>query len=193
MLYLPDLDWGIVVFSNGNDGAADCNDTVVMTLIDDLLEIPTSTRLDWNEIHKGEFKKGKDESKEEDAKEDESDEENEHSEAEDLSLDEYAGIYYNKGYHTLRLRLRDDVLTADMTDRSFPFHLDVRRKNGNHFVCRLRDDLDMEETPVKVRFQLDESNKQVLRIGVNLESAMDGGLIWFERVEEADPRKLASP
>jgi hypothetical protein len=192
MLYLPDLDWGIVVFNNGNEGASECNDVVVMSFIDDLLQIPEASRLDWNKTLREAFEKRKEEAKEEDLKEDETDEETEETVAKNLALDEYVGVYYNKGYHTLRLKLRDGELTADCTDRSFPFHLDVRQKNGNHFLCRLRDDMDGEETPIKVRFQLDETRKQVLRFGVNFEMSMDGELIWFDRVDLADPQKLAS-
>jgi hypothetical protein len=57
MKYLPDLDWGIVVFGNGNEGCNECIEVIAMTPIDELVGVPEAARLDWNQGRRVVFEK----------------------------------------------------------------------------------------------------------------------------------------
>lgn len=179
--FMPDLNWGIVIFNNGDEGGEELNDIIESMIIDDLIEMPVEKRLDWNQVIREQFEKQKAEDEEEEAKEDEVDDGEDLTAGVELPLEAYAGHYYNKGYHSLHLQVNEDKLVADCSDRSFGFYLDVERKEKNHFLCRLRDLYDGKRTPTKARFLLGEKSGRAIRFGVNLESTLDD-LIWFDWV-----------
>lgn len=185
LLFLPALNWGMVVFCNGNEGA-NCNGAIVMTLLDDLLGLPAEERLDWNNIKRKEFEKCEEDSAADEAKEDERDDAqtlNAIEPLKELPLAAYVGVYHNQGYHDITLQLENGMLVADCTDRTFQFYLHIQKQEGNHFICRLRDNFDCTETKIKVRFRHGDSDEIVLQLGINFEPDLND-LIWFDKVAE---------
>ena len=181
--FVPDMDCGIVIINNGDEGGSQINDIIESTLLDDLFDVPAEKRLDWTKVIREEYEQDKAETKKAEAKVDESDDEDEADTGTDLPLAAYVGSYYNKGYHILQLCLAEDLLMVDCTDRSFPFMLDLRRKKGNRFTCKLRNTVDGAATPIKVRFVLGEKSGQPRRLGIDFEESMEGDLIWFDRCD----------
>ncbi|KIW00309.1 uncharacterized protein PV09_08196 [Verruconis gallopava] len=180
MKFLPHLDCGIVLFANGNEGANSCIETIAMMVIDNFVEVQASIRLDWHKINMEKFRNDTDNDDEGDKNLDDA----EMEASSGLKIADYAGCYRNKGYHAIILDVKEDHLHANCTDRSFPFYLDLWHLSGNRFRARIRDHLDGQSWPVKVAFELEELSKKPARFGIELEQALDGDLIWFDRVEK---------
>jgi CubicO group peptidase (beta-lactamase class C family) len=181
MKYIPDLNWGVILFANGDEGANDCIEAIAMTLIDQLIGVPQEDRLDWSKVNREES--DKDEKDADAASDSEDDKDEERPNAAAIPLERYAGVYHNTGYRTIRLEFRDGHLYADCTDRCFQFHMVIRRKVGNRFRAEIRDALDDQTDSLPIKFELSERSGNVLRVGLGFMVGME--LIWFDRV--ADP------
>jgi len=172
--YLPDLDWGIVVFGNSN-GAGEFAETLFWSLVDDLLQVPAEERTDWVETVKEETRAYKEKSKDDIVFD-----ETNFPFSKTLPLDQYVGRYSNAGYHNLSLQVKDGYLFVDCSDRSFPFRLTFLNDKGQRFVAELYDVLDGEVfREVKAFFEVEGG--RVKSLGISIVEELPDDMVWFFR------------
>jgi len=176
MRYLPELEWGIVIFGNSN-GAGDAAEIVCGHLVDELLSVPTPERLDWTALQREHHEKSKQEEKDRMQSKP-----LEPELAMSVPLFQYAGKYQNVGYHDLILEVKDGKLWADCSDRTFGFVLSFDHVSGDTFVAEIRDVLDDTKRNVGAEFQLGALG-EVESLGVEFVEEMKAEMIWFTKVE----------
>ncbi|KAI1102504.1 beta-lactamase family protein [Jackrogersella minutella] len=98
-------------------------------------------------------------------------------------LSEYVGKYWNPGYHTLTVDIKDDKLFVDATDRTFGCtmtfeHVSDQRK----YIAHISDVYEGGDYKATTQFVFDESGRAV-RMGLDFESELKH-LIWFEREKD---------
>jgi hypothetical protein len=166
MRYLPELEWGVVIF--GNSGQAHhLAEALYLHLVDELLCIPAPER-----IHR-----------EEQADEPRSESHPaEHELKPSLPLLNYAGRYRNAGYHDIRVEMKEGKLFADCTDRTFGFTLTIDHASGGDFVAEMRDMYDGVKRVVGVDFEVGLDGRGT-SLGLALEEEMESEFIRFGRVE----------
>jgi hypothetical protein len=172
-LFLPDLKFGAVVLVNSSSGGGAAW-TICQELMDEVIKVPKSERLDWSNVERGMEEKRKKKSEEEDAK----------WEVErqplEVPLNKYTGTYTNAGYHGMTIEIRSDKLFIDARDRSFPATLDFEHlKDGTNFIAHLRDDYEGGDEQLEATFQFGDDG--VIRMGIKLEPELCE-YIWFDRL-----------
>jgi hypothetical protein len=167
MRYLPELEWGVVIF--GNSGQAHhLAEALYLHLVDELPCIPAPERIHREEQGRaGEPRSESDPAKPELKP--------------SLPLLNYAGIYQNAGYHDIRVEMKDGKLFADCSDRTFGFTLTIDHVSGDDFVAQMRDMYDGTERAVGVNFEVGLDG-QGTSLGVELEEEMKSEFIRFGRV-----------
>ncbi|KAH8431097.1 uncharacterized protein LDX57_008758 [Aspergillus melleus] len=102
-----------------------------------------------------------------------------------LPLQQYAGVYSHPGYGSFGLVVEDGKLGADLTDRVGRLRFVLEHASGEFFVC-------VAYTPEKgeslgetflTEFYVNYSGVAA-RVGLDLEPALGGKKIWFERVSD---------
>jgi CubicO group peptidase (beta-lactamase class C family) len=174
MRYLPDQNWGVVMFGNSYD-AFYVEQIVFHQLMDEILAVPQEGRTHWPNYWR---KCYEDEEKEEDI-----DPEllpPESPEPLPLTLEKLTGDYFHPGYRTLVLEFKEDHLEADCTDRCMPFTLNFSHLSGSRFVVEQQDVLFKSKQKLKAEFDMSDDG-EVRRLGVALCAEMEGELIWFEK------------
>jgi hypothetical protein len=99
-----------------------------------------------------------------------------------IDLEKLAGRYHNVGYKGVVLEMEDGKLVADCSDRCFPFKLTFKHLTGSPFSIEMRglwDNVVYQECKGEVRVEGGEA----VAVGLGLEEDVEGGLIWFDRVE----------
>lgn len=177
MCYLPQLDWGIVLFGN-SDGANAVLKILSWHLIDELLAVPASERFDWDRFAR----------RQEQADADKQEHKDLYPERPDpplpmaAPLQSHLGRYRNAGYHDLVVDLQGGQLHVDAKDRSFAFDLLFEHVSGEFFVATMIYAIDGYREPVRAQFVLG-SDGVVQRLGVALVMQMEDPMVWFTRVE----------
>lgn len=180
MKYLPGLDWGIVVFANGDNGANEMIEGIAMRLIDEVLGVAEAERADWLLDARQQYDEDEEEAKEEERVAQETWIGGKCEEL-PLPIDAYVCAYSNAGYHEMNVELKEGKLWADCTDRSFPFFLLFEHMTGGRFWVKLRDARNGEDEGLKSEFQVEEG--RVVRMGIAFEPEMPDEMIWFVRTE----------
>jgi hypothetical protein len=176
MLYLPRLEWGLVILANSED-AYTPKQKIIYTMIDDLLGIPMENRFDW------------------DKSAEEEDEEDKSKTKEDLypnlpdpiipptlTFEKYAGKYKNNGYGILPVNFEDGKLKADGSDRTWRFILELEHASGEFFVANGLNIETLQDYKLKAQFRIAE-NGEAGEFGVALVEEMEGDFIWFKRMK----------
>jgi CubicO group peptidase (beta-lactamase class C family) len=174
--YLPEFDWGFVSFGNADD-ADYINETLKWTLMDEILGVPKEERVDWSAFFRGWNEMGQ----EEDKKVKPEFEKPENPEPLGVALEEIVGTYHDAGYKDLVIEMKDGKLVADCTDRCFPFMLTFEHLTANKFVVDRRYTWDTLKGKLRGEVRIEEG--KVTSVGVELEEDVEGGLIWFKKVE----------
>ena len=175
MLYLPRLDWGLVVFGNTLDSWT-ANEKVCWALIDDLLNIPQEKRLNQDENSKKYIEEAAPKTREQ-----------LYPKLPDVSiplslpLSAYAGEYRDMGYGSLFISHLDGGLKIDATDRTWRFTLTFEHVSGEFFVVELLDIDTLDVRRMRAEFRLD-ANGTVKNLGIGFLEGMKHPLIWFQRV-----------
>ena len=176
MRYLPQLEWGIVIFGNA-DGANQVAEILCWHLIDELLGVPASERFDWDE-----FARQQEESYADEQREDLYPERPDPPLPMSACLQSYVGRYRNAGYHDLVVDLQDGRLHVDAKDRSFGFDLWFEHVSGEHFIAENIYMVDGDKERMKARF-LHDSSGGVQSLGIAFVKEMEDPMIWFTKVE----------
>lgn len=174
--FLPDSKFGGVIF--GNSAGGETVTTILMReLIDEALKVPKAERLDWNKIES------------EDSDEGESEEELRlqlcpgisEPERQKMPLSTYTGEYWNAGYHTLIVKIKNEKLFADATDRSMGFTLVFDHVcEQTKYIAHLIDLFEGGDEPLKAEFRLVDG--KAVKMGLHFEPELKE-LIWFDRVQ----------
>jgi CubicO group peptidase (beta-lactamase class C family) len=176
MVYLPHLNWGIVIFGNAN-GACEVAEAICYTLVDELLEVPSKDRLNWTQViqdRRIEIEEGDQDStwgSEVDGRLPLS-----------VPLVELAGSYHNPGYRIMTFIVEDNTLFANCQERSVPFTLRLFHASDSRFRVEFRIPSDDYTIRLKAQFQLQEDGKGVTGFGINLPEHMPDDLIWFDKI-----------
>ncbi|KAF4475747.1 hypothetical protein FAGAP_12670 [Fusarium agapanthi] len=97
-----------------------------------------------------------------------------------MTLQEYAGDYWNPGYRNMKVEIRDNGLFIDATDRSMGFTARLKHKrNLSVYDAHVRDAFDTGDEVLMTEFAIEDG--KVVRMGMDLEPLV-GDLIWFEKV-----------
>jgi len=167
MRYLPELQWGVVIFGNSGE-AHHLAEALYMHLVDELLGIPVPER-----IHR----EGKRQIEEPQSV---SGPANTGIKS-GLLLSNCTGTYRNAGYHDIRVEVKDGMLFADCSDRTFGFTLTIDHVPGEGFLAEIRDIYSGSKTVIGVDFKVGPHG-QAESLGLELEEDMKSELIRFERV-----------
>jgi len=176
MLYVPRLNWGMVIFGNTIDPNV-AEDKICWTLIDDLLNIPEEKRFDWD-------KQGEEYDEESGCKT----KEELYPKLPDtripltLPLVLYAGSYKNDGYGILVVDCKDGKLAIDATDRTWRFTLSLEHVSGEFFIANLLDIDTFGKGAFKAQFRIGAEGS-VGQFGVAFMEEMESEMIWFQRIE----------
>lgn len=101
--------------------------------------------------------------------------------AQETPLTAYVGEYWNAGYHTLKVEVKDSQLFVDATDRSMGFNMTFEHvKDQTEYTAHLIDDIDGSDDPIDAEFAFNDD--RAMKLGLDLEPAIKE-LIWFERRE----------
>ena len=176
MLYLPRIEWGIVILSNSEDVYIP-KQKIMYAMIDDRLGIPMEKRFDWDKF----------------AEEEEADDAPETKEeiyphlpdpiiAPTLPLEKYVGNYKNDGYGILPVIFEDGKLKADGSDRTWRFILELEHASGEFFVANGLNIETLQEFKMRAAFRIDE-NGEARWLGVAFVEEMGGDAISFERMD----------
>jgi hypothetical protein len=178
--FLPEFKFGGVIFGNSSEGGSKVGAILLHELIDGVLKIPEVERLDWNKIESG-YHMDNDEVTIEELRQQLCPGIKE-PQPQTMPLSTYLGKYWNAGYHSLTMTIKNDKLYIDATDRSFGFTLTFEHIcDQTKYVAHVTDYLEGGDVPFKAEFEF-EKNKAV-RMGLHLELDL-GELIWFDRVED---------
>lgn len=54
-----------------------------------------------------------------------------------IPLKNYAGIYYNPGYHNITVSLKDEQLFVNRSDHAWKIGIDLEHVSGDHFLAHV--------------------------------------------------------
>lgn len=189
---IPELNFGCCALGNTSD-AGSVGETLIRTLIDNQLHVPSNECIDWNERAQNLRAEYKGDSKEdyEEVKNDLLDDGGLNSEPQTLPLETYTGKYHNAGYHEMQVQIKNGQLFIDANDRSMRFTLTFEHiREQRIFIANLIESEDDEEQMYfKAEFALEDIDQgdgsplQAARMGLQLEPELEQ-LIWFDRVKD---------
>jgi CubicO group peptidase (beta-lactamase class C family) len=175
MRWAPGREWGVVVCGNA-DSAWCVNEMVFYLLFDEVLGVPAGDKVDWAAYWSEAYEKGRRE-------EVEALEALAALEVRDggVEVEKMVGAYYNNGYHTLKLELRDGLLWADCADRCMPFELTFYPAGGKKMDVKMHWTVDGAAKRVNGEVRVDGQG-EVVAIGVGFVDEDEDYLIWFDKV-----------
>ncbi|KAF7594362.1 hypothetical protein BBP40_009343 [Aspergillus hancockii] len=95
-----------------------------------------------------------------------------------LPLDGYTGTFRHSGYGVITIKIKDGNLHSDLSDRVQPAAICLEHVVGEFFVAKWCTPTSSE--CAKAEFYVD-STSTARRFGIELEPALGGEKIWFER------------
>jgi hypothetical protein len=172
MRYIPDQEWGVVIFGNST-GASKVAEVLFMHLLFEELGV--------NKVERDTWLKAWNERSEHSDKSKSSSSTQGNAASESPPLAEYAGHYWHPGYHNLYLKIEDGKLCSDCSDRSFQCRLDFKHKFGEEFEITIRDLGGGTTESTKAVFYRDSVGKPY-SLGLGFEKQMGSELIDFDKV-----------
>ncbi|KAH8601764.1 beta-lactamase/transpeptidase-like protein [Bisporella sp. PMI_857] len=153
--YLPDRKWGIVLLSNTSLNGAYAIGKLQYHLIDELLKVPSSKRVDWDAFPQLPLS---------------------------LPLLAYVGTYSHPSYLSVEVSLKARALYIDGSDRIWPLVIELEHVSGEGFLVRYRTKTSWPWAVTKIEFHIG-ADGTVDRMGGLFEESMAPELAWFERVK----------
>jgi len=200
--FLPAHDFGAVILGNA-DGAEQITWILARELIDAALSITEAERPDWAALQAEKL------AKDEGDAEDEVEELRERlkygrgSEKPIPSPDAFVGTYVHPGYGTFKVKIRNEGLYIDATDRGFPctFAFEHVRtwQDAEEVVSPMRSSMIATLNPTRgspdehleAQFVFgaqgdDGQNVRAMKMAILLEDTLpEGEMIWFDRVQSS--------
>ena len=179
--FLPGFKFGGVIL--GNSGTAGYVATIIAReLIDETLQVRKEERIDWNARMQKEESDNEERRDEETKLGEERCKVSSSSQAMSAPLSAYTGLYYNKGYHHMKVEVKDEQLFIDATDRSMGFTVTFEHlSDQTQFTAHLCDFFEAAVDKVEAEFKF--KNEKVVQMGIDLEEQL-GKLIWFDKVDD---------
>ncbi|RFU76901.1 penicillin-binding [Trichoderma arundinaceum] len=181
MMYLPALQWGLVMMGNTAVTSNCVQVAVYMHLLDELLGTPTNERTDWSQKLQERILSKREDNKQ--AKSRLYPSIPSPVSPPTASLESHIGQYRHPGYGEMNIELEGSVLLARRLLQEIPMIVRLIHIHGDHWMATLevvnQDPRDYES--VKATFSVADSGS-VDRLGVDFEPALKGEMIWFERV-----------
>lgn len=178
--FLPDHDFGVVVMANANS-AAPVASALIRELVDEILKVPVLER-PRPQIPKAKAKKAPKKDlpiREKPAAAPEKKKRTPKN-PQERALEDYVGVFNNKGYHDMTVEIKDDELFIDATDRGMGFTLTFEHvKDQTEYKAHLWDALEGGDDLVDAEFVVEDG--KIVKMGLDLEPAVRD-LIWFDRV-----------
>ncbi|KAJ5133277.1 beta-lactamase/transpeptidase-like protein [Penicillium atrosanguineum] len=181
MMYLPDLQWGLVMMGN-TTGTSNCVQiSLFMDMLDELLGTPSPERVDWSsELELRIANRRRDNLR---VRERLYPSLPSQPSRPSVSLDAHAGRYSHPAYGNLDLELRGVSLFADRLLQEIPMVIWMLHVTGDSWLARLevlrQDPRDCDFVKATFEFTVDRVAK---RVGLDLEPALGGEMIWFNRL-----------
>lgn len=189
--FLPDLNWGAVVMTNGDLMGMAAVEIVFYRLMDDFLGAPEEDKIDLGKTWEGILTMKKDNYVE--ARKKNFPDVPSPAQPHSLPLEEYAGVYSHPGYRTLTFSVAKPesdlpvskstakVLHALKTQSSWDVVFDLEHVSGEHFICYINTlaRSPMLQEASKAEFDIGGDGK-VTRLGIQIESGLKEK-IWFEK------------
>ena len=163
-------------------GAPAVSKIIANELIDEFLRVPQHERPDWN----AHSRKRDDDFDENDEKEGEERREKLWSgsrgvQSPSTPLTSYTGQYWNTGYHTLTVEIKDDRLFEDANDRSEGFVLVFEHvRDHTKYIAHLTHYLEGGDEKLAAEFVFKDD--KVVKLGIDFEPDLKD-YIWFDKVE----------
>lgn len=181
MMYLPDLQWGLVMMGN-TTGTSNCMQiSLFMDMLDELLDTPSHERVDWSsklELRIADRRRDNLRVRERLYPSLPS-----HLSRPSISFVAHAGRYSHPAYGNMNLELRGDSLVADRLLQEIPMIIRILHVTGDSWLARLevlhQDPRDYES--VKATFEITADGVEK-KVGLDLEPALSGEMIWFNKV-----------
>ena len=185
VFFLPAVKFGCVIFTNASAGG-NVHPILRHELVDAAIGVPVQGRLDWarREGNLEDVYLKEREEKLEQRRKELSPETNGKATPQVGELERYDGSYWHDGYGEMRIEIKGSRLSIDATGRTMGFTLDFEHLSGGvKYIARQTDYFgDYEDEWMEAEFVLEDD--QVVKLGLNLESEVAGGRIWFRRLEE---------
>jgi len=175
MLYLPRLEWGVVIFGNTMT-ARQAHEKICWTMIDDLIGVGEGKRFDWDRNWQKEEEEPECKTKEE-----------LYPNLPDrqipltLPIEKYAAEYMHKGYGTLVVECKEGKLFVDATDRTWRFVLDFEHVIGEFFIATMLDVDTMSKETMRAQFRIG-ADGGVGELGIAFVQDLGDDMIWFRRI-----------
>ncbi|KAJ6108657.1 beta-lactamase/transpeptidase-like protein [Penicillium sp. IBT 18751x] len=181
MMYVPDLQWGLVMMGN-TTGTSNCVQiSLFMDMLDGLVGTPSHERVNWSsELEMRISNKRRDHLC---VKERLYPSLPSQLSCPSISFVAHAGRYSHPAYGSMNLELHGDTLIADRQFQEIPMMIRMFHVTGDSWLARLeilhQDPRDYES--VKATFQT-TAEGVARRVGLDLEPAVLGQMIWFDKV-----------
>ncbi|KAL7904124.1 beta-lactamase/transpeptidase-like protein [Trichoderma velutinum] len=179
-MYLPDHQWGLVMMGNTRGSSHCVQRTLFMGMLDDLLGTPEDERIDWSVKFQKDLSKRR----------------SDIARSRELlypslpcpacspplPYQAYAGEYIHAGYGDLVLECCDDSLFASRLAQEIPMVIRMVHVCKEFWLATL---MVMNEDPrdhlvIRASFKVGAHN-EVSQVGLDLEPALNGNMIWFHR------------
>jgi len=180
MMYIPDFQWGIVMLGNTAVSSNRVQTILYMHLLDELFNTPQSDHTDWNT----ELKERRDRSR--------------HANIQalshlypnlpspvsppSLSFEELAGRYQHAGYGEMNFELHGNELVAKRLTYEISMAVRMMHVHEDSWMARLEvvNQDPRDQQAIRALFQV--AGGAAKRVGLDLEPALGGKMIWFDRV-----------
>ncbi|KAF3069829.1 Protein flp [Daldinia childiae] len=172
--FLPQLGFGAVMMGNAL-GAEHVANAVRRKLFSAILKVPEE------ELAKNVSSDKKGDNKEDDGTEDKEKEDDE-VQPQVTPLSAYVGKYWNPGYHTITVQIKDEKLFIDATDRSFRSTITFDHvSDQTKYTARLCSIYEDGDELLKAEFVF--GGGRAIRLGIDYQDILNE-LIWFEFMPE---------
>ncbi|KAL7928406.1 beta-lactamase/transpeptidase-like protein [Trichoderma chlorosporum] len=179
-MYLPDHQWGLVMMGN-TTGTSNCVQIALfMEMLDTLFGTPVDERIDWSLKLQERISQRRDEIAR-------SSKLFHHppsypNSQPRLPYQAYAGNYTHAAYGNLSLEFRKNALFASRLSQEIPMEIRITHSYEERWLATL---MILNEDPrdhlvVPASFTMDADAK-VTQVGLDLEPALNGSMIWFNR------------
>lgn len=188
--FMSELGFGVVVLGNAN-GAGGAGTVIIKALLDEVLGVSVGDRLSRNQSKKnekdlavrpkdkelGESTEGPSKDAQDCRNIDRNKTKKQNQEPQKISLEMYAGNYWNAGYHTMTVQIKNDQLYIDATDRSMGFTMIFEHvESQTKYIAYLKDDIELTVHPVDAEFVFKDG--KAVAMGLDLEPVIKEK-IWF--------------
>lgn len=179
MRWMPEHGWGLYIIGNSN-GVGEGALVLFHWLMDRMLGVKEDERIDWYAWWSE--KKAKEDAEDPNKMPEwETDLRKQEKVELTVPLEKVVGHYHDAGYKDIIVEFKDGKLVADCMDRCYGLRMEFQHITGNMFLTLTKDPLSVYTNRMKAEVKVE--NGVVKSLGLDMEDALGGELIWFQRVD----------